>query len=221
MEGAADPSAATPVEGWVAAELAEEFPRLGVVYLTVEARTGKTPAGVRQRLRILSSRFRGGAAVALRDEPVPWAYRVFFHHIGLDPDVTRTPVEQAAVDRLVAGEFRSTNIVRDALLIAVVETGVPLWALDADTIEEPLGIRNTVAGETLGRGPDAEPVTPGRLAVADAAGPLAILFGGLARAHGVRSDTRRMTLFAVRVDGVPSIHVEEALWTCASVLGAA
>ena len=30
-----------------------------------------------------------------------------------------------------------------------------------------------------------------------------------------------MTLFAVQVAGVPSIHVEEALWTCASVLRAA
>jgi DNA/RNA-binding domain of Phe-tRNA-synthetase-like protein len=221
MEGAADPGGASPVEGWVAAELAEEFPRLGVVYMTVEARTGKTPAGVRQRLRMLSSRFRGGAAIAMRHEPVPWAYRVFFRHIGLDPDITRTPVEQAAVDRLVAGEFRSTNIVRDALLIAVVETGVALWALDADTIEEPLGIRTTLPGDTLGRGPDAEPVTPGRLAVADAAGPLGILFGPMGRGHAVGGETRRMTLLAVRVDGVPSIHVEEALWTCASVLGAA
>jgi DNA/RNA-binding domain of Phe-tRNA-synthetase-like protein len=209
-----------PVEGWVAAELAEEFPRLGVVSLTVEVRPGRTPPGVRQRLRDLSSRFRGAAAVAMRHDTVPWAYRVFFRHIGLDPDITRTPVEQAAVDRLVAGEFRSKGLLDDALLIAVVETGVPVWALDADRIDEPLGVRATLAGETLGRGPDAAPVTPGRLAVADASGPLAILFGDLAPGHGVRGETTRMTLFAVRVNGVPSIHVEEALWTCASVLGA-
>jgi DNA/RNA-binding domain of Phe-tRNA-synthetase-like protein len=207
-------------EGWVAAELAEEFPRLGVVSLTVEARPGRTPAGVRQRLRELSSRFRGPAAVVMRQEPVPWAYRVFFRHIGLDPDVTRTPVEQAAVDRLVAGEFRSRSLVDDALLIAVVETGVPVWALDSATVEGPLGVRTTVAGETFGRGPDAPPVTPGRLAVADADSPVAILFGDVAPGHGVTGETRRMTLFAVRVDGVPAIHVEESLWTCATVLGA-
>ncbi|MCW3063818.1 MAG: hypothetical protein JWN32_990 [Solirubrobacterales bacterium] len=207
-------------EGWVATELAEEFPRLGVVWMTVEARPGKTPPGVRQRLRDLSSRFRGGTAVAMRQDPVPWAYRVFFRHIGLDPDVNRTPVEQAAVDRLIAGEFRSRNLVDDALTIAVVETGVPVWALDADTIEEPLGIRTTVAGERLGRGVEATPVASGRLAVADPAGPLALLFDEVADAHGVRSETTRMTLFAVRVSGVPSIHVEEALWTCASVLAA-
>jgi DNA/RNA-binding domain of Phe-tRNA-synthetase-like protein len=156
----------------------------------------------------------------MRQQPVPWAYRVFFRHIGLDPDVTRTPVEQAAVDRLVAGEFRSKNLLDDALLIAVVETGVPVYALDADTLDGPLGIRTTLAGETLGRAPAAPPVAPGRLAVADAAGPLAILFGDIAPGHGVRAATTRMALLAVRVDGVPEIHVEEALWTCAGVLGA-
>ena len=206
------------VEGWVATEVAEEFPRLGVVSLTVEARPGRASAGVRQRLRELSSRFRGGAAVVMRQQPVPWAYRVFFRHIGLDPDITRTPVEQAALDRLVAGEFRSRNLVDDALLIAVIETGVPVWALDADTIAPPLGVRTTIAGETLGRREDAPPVAPGRLAVADADGPLAYLFGEIAPGHAVSRETRRMTLFAVRVSGVPAIHVEESLWLCAGAL---
>src|SRR5581483_9830849 len=219
--GAAEDGAMTdPVEGWVATELAEEFPRLGLTALTVTARPGRTPAGVRRRLRDLSSRFRGSHAVALRQSPVPWAYRVFFRHIGLDPDITRTPVEQAAVDRLLAGEFRSTNALDDALLIAVVETGVPVYALDADTLDGPLGIRTTLAGETLGRAPGAPPVAPDRLAVADAAGPVAILFGDIAPGHGARAATRRMALLAVRVDGVPQIHVEEALWTCAGVLQA-
>jgi DNA/RNA-binding domain of Phe-tRNA-synthetase-like protein len=208
------------VEGWVATEVADEFPRLGVVSLTVEARPGRTTPGVRRRLRELSTRFRGGDAVVMRQAPVPWAYRVFFRHIGLDPDITRTPVEQAALDRLLRGEFRASNLVDDALLVAVVETGVPVWALDTDTIAEPLGVRTTVAGDTLGRGEDAEPVSPGRLAIADADGPLAYLFGEVARSHAVRRDTRRMTLFAVRVSGVPDIHVEESLWTCASALAA-
>jgi DNA/RNA-binding domain of Phe-tRNA-synthetase-like protein len=208
------------VEGWVATEVADEFPQLGVVWLTVDARPGRTSPGVRRRLRELSTRFRGGHAVAMRQDPVPWAYRVFFRHIGLDPDITRTPVEQAALDRLLRGEFRATNLVDDALLVAVVETGVPVWALDADTIEEPLGVRTTLAGETLGRGDGAVPVSPGRLAVADAAGPLAYLFGEVAASHAIRRDTSRMMLFAVRVSGVPDIHVEECLWTCASALAA-
>ena len=35
--------------------------------------------------------------------PVPWAYRVLFRHLGLDPDVTRTPVEALVLERLVQG----------------------------------------------------------------------------------------------------------------------
>ena len=50
-----------------------------------------------------------------------------------------------AVRRLVQGGFRSRDVVHDGLLIALVETGVPVWALDASGVEsESLGIR--VAG---------------------------------------------------------------------------
>jgi hypothetical protein len=45
-----------------------------------------------------------------------------------------------------------------------------------------------------------------------------VLFGDLAPGHGVTSQTTRMRLFTVAVAGVPAIHVEEALWTCASIL---
>ena len=41
----------------------------------------------------------------MRSRPVPHAYRVFFRHIGLDPDATRTPVEAAAMDRLLRGRY--------------------------------------------------------------------------------------------------------------------
>jgi hypothetical protein len=33
--------------------------------------------------------------------------------------------------------------------------------------------------------------------------------------------TRRMTLFTVQVSGVPTIHVEEALFTCVDILRSA
>jgi hypothetical protein len=42
---------------------------------------------VKERLRELSDRFTGAQAITLRQKPIPWAYRVFFRHIGLDPDV--------------------------------------------------------------------------------------------------------------------------------------
>jgi DNA/RNA-binding domain of Phe-tRNA-synthetase-like protein len=208
-----------PAAGWVDESLREEFPALGVVELSLDAVPGRSPRAVRQRLKDLSSRFRGPTAVTMRQDPVPWAYRVFFRHIGLDPDQTRTPVEAAALERLLRGEFRSHNRVDDALTIAVIETGVPIWALDSATVQGPLGVRPARGGERLGRDPAAAmPLTAGRLVVADADAPLAVLFGEVAPGHGVTTDTRRMTMFAVRVAGVPEIHVEEALWTCAEVL---
>nr|MBA2522560.1 hypothetical protein [Solirubrobacterales bacterium] len=86
--------------GSVDAELAEEFPGLLIRHLTVERGSGKSPAGLRKRLSILSDRFAGPQAITLRSKPIPWAYRVFYRHIGLDPDADRTPVEAAALNRL-------------------------------------------------------------------------------------------------------------------------
>ena len=50
--------------------------------------------------------------------------------------------------------------------------------------------------------------------VADAQRVHAMLFGEIAAGHGVGSRTRRVVLFSVGVEGVPAIHVEEALWVC-------
>jgi DNA/RNA-binding domain of Phe-tRNA-synthetase-like protein len=173
---------------------------------------------VRQRLKALSDRFRGSHAVTMRQAPIPWAYRVFYRHIGLDPDADRTPGEAAAVERLVHGAFRSENLVDDALTIALVETGVPIWALDADRVEGDLGVRLAGEGERLGRDTAAPPLIPGRLVVADERSALAVLFGDLAPGHGVTRRTQRMTLVSLQVAGVPSIHVDEALHTCIEVL---
>lgn len=96
--------------GWVDPEVAAEFPELRLHALTLAARSGRSPEELRERLRELSDRFRGAQAVVLRQRPVPWAYRVFFRHIGLDPDVDRTPVEALALERLKAGVFRSRSL---------------------------------------------------------------------------------------------------------------
>jgi len=208
-----------PRPGWVADDVRAEYPELQLFLVPVEARATRSPPEVRQRLRDLSDRFRGAQAVAMRRSAVPWAYRVFFRHIGLDPDVTRTPIESAAVERLIRGGWRSDNLLDDALTIALVETGVPVWALDAEHVEGTPGIRTTLPGEPLGRRV-AEPrrLAAGRLVVADASVPLAVLFGDLAEGHGVGRDTTRMLLFTIAVAGVPRIHVEEALHSSAELL---
>jgi DNA/RNA-binding domain of Phe-tRNA-synthetase-like protein len=159
--------------------------------------------------------------VVMRQRPVPWAYRVFFRHIGLDPDEHRTPVEALALERLKAGGFRSRSLLDDALTIAVMETGVPIWALDAEHVEGELGLRQAARGERFGSGEYASDIPRGRLLVADDAGPVGVLFGALAPGRGVGPDTSRMTLFSVQVAGVPDIHVEEALWTVADILNPA
>ena len=110
------------------------------------ARPGRSPEPVRRRLRDLSDRFYGAHAIHLRERPIPWAYRVFFRQIGLDPDRTRTPVEQLALDRLHDGAFKSRGLPADALTIAIVETGVALRAFDADRLEGALCIRDSAPG---------------------------------------------------------------------------
>ena len=204
--------------GTVEAAVAEEFPELRLIVATLDASPGRSPDGVRERLRVLSDRFRGSHAVTMRQDPIPWAYRVFYRQVGLDPDADRTPVEAAAVERLLRGAFKSRNVVDDALTVAVVETGVPVWALDAECVEGPLRLRVARPGETLGREEAALPVPAGRLVVADATGPVAQLFSAPAAGHGVTRRTRRMTLFSIQVANVPAIHVEEALYTCVEVL---
>jgi hypothetical protein len=190
--------------------VAEEFPDLCLWLLDVDARSGKSPDEVKERLAYLSDRFRGPQAVVMRTKPIPHAYRVFFRHIGLDPDTHRTPIEAAVVERLLRGQFKSHNLLDDALVLALMETGVPIWALD----------RSTLSGE-LGIGRDAG----GRLVVAEAeagagagAEPAGVLFGDLTPGRGVTPETTQMTLFSVQVNGVPSVHVEEALWMVCDVL---
>jgi DNA/RNA-binding domain of Phe-tRNA-synthetase-like protein len=204
-----------PERGWVDAGLAQELPELALWTLVAgEPPARRSPPEVRQRLGLLASRFRGGDAVELRRRPVPHAYRVFFRQIGLDPDDQRTPVEEAAMRRLMHGGFESHGALQDALLLAVVETGVPIWALDDATLDGPLGIREARSGERRPR-PDgfADDLPPGRLVVADAAGPVAVLFGEPDARHAVTRRTERIRLFTLQVGGVPDVHVEEALWT--------
>ncbi len=208
-----------PREGEVAAELREELPGLGIVSLALPApRAARSPDGVREHLAVLSTRFHGADALALRQRPVPHAYRVCFRHVGLDPDTTRTPIEAAAIDRLVQGGFVSRGLLEDALTIALVETGVPLWALDADTVEGALALRLAGAGERLGPDADGVELPAGQIVVADGRGPLAPLFGEPAAAHAVSRRTTRLLLFALCVAGVSRLHVEEALWQAADVL---
>ncbi len=192
------------VDGAIAPELAQEWPGLRIASMTFPFVPGPTPPELRDRLRLLSDRFRGPQAIALRRQPIPQAYRIFFRHIGLEPDEHRIPVEALALERMQHGGFRSRNLLDDAITIAVMETSVPVWALDADAVEGGLRLRAAEPGEE---------VPARRLVVAGEGRPLMVLFGDMAAGAGVTERTREMVLFTVAVPGVPPIHVEEALWT--------
>jgi hypothetical protein len=73
-----------------------------------------------------------------------------------------------------------------------------------------------VEGEPFGT--TGHPLPAGRLVVADSERVHSLLFGAIAPSSGVTARTRRVTLYAVAVEGVPAIHVEEALWVTIEVL---
>lgn len=189
--------------GLVEPAVRAEFPGLRLHWTMLEATVRPSPREIGHRLDALSDRYRGAGVVAMRTKPIPHAYRSFFRQVGLDPDASRIPSEEAAVQRLLHGRFRSRDTLEDARLIALVETGVPVWALDASRVDQDsLGIR----------------ISGGRLIVADAERVHATLFAEPEPGCVPGPRTRRMVLFAIAVEGVPAIHVEEALWVAAEVL---
>lgn len=202
--------------GWVAPHVAAEFPGLGVSSISVDGRPGRSPEPVERRLREASDRFYGAHAIHMRERPIPWAYRVFFRQIGLDPDRTRTPIEQLALDRLQDGGFKTRGLPADALTIATIETGIALRAFDADQLEGGLCIRDSAPGESLEGRPGE--LSHGTLIVADDRAPAALLFGATGGGRNVNRNTRRITIAAIQVDGVPQIAVDEALWMVAATL---
>ena len=189
------------VAGPVDPAVAAEHPGLAIVTARVPFAPGPTPPGIRERLRRAADRWDGAQAVVLRTRPVPWAYRVLFRHLGIDPDVTRTPVEALVLERLLHGGLRSQGMPADALALATLETGVALYALDAAAVRGAVGI---AAGE--------------RLALADAAGPIAPLFSPPGAAHAPGRGTRALLLVAVVAPEIPALFVEEAMWTAAAAL---
>ncbi|HEX2388497.1 MAG TPA: B3/4 domain-containing protein [Solirubrobacterales bacterium] len=202
--------------GTVDAALLEEHPGLYIRWLEVDRGSGRAPRELKSRLAALSDRFAGPQAVTFRTKPIPSAYRVFYRHIGLDPDEQPTPPEQVVLERMLKGGFVSRNLLDDALTIAMIESGVPVLAFDADALEGELRIRPSEPGETLEGRPAELPA--GTLVIADDVRPLSLLFGAMASGRGVSPSTAHTALVVIGVAGVPEIAVEEALWIAAEIL---
>lgn len=208
---------AAPRRGAVDPAVAAELPGLRLDWLAVTVAPGSTSARSRslsvERLRALSDRFRGATVIAMRTHPIPRAYRTFYRQIGLDPDVEQIPSERAATERLLHGGLRATDVITDACLVAVIETGVPVWALDAAAVDPgPSGLGIGLA--------DGDGAPPGSLVVRDRRAVHAPLFGTPLPGHAPGPAAASVVLYALGVAGVPQIHIDEALWVAADLLGA-
>ena len=202
--------------GWIEPALKHEFPGLSLATTEVDAEPGRSPRGVKERLRLLSNVVGGRQALSQRREPIASAYRIFFRQIGIDPEESRPPAEAAMLERMRRGGFKSRNIVDDALLIALVETGVPVRAFDADRLQGEPGLRISRPQERLG-GNGIE-LREGTIVIADEQDSIGLVFGETAPERGVWPESRRLILCALQVQGVPDISVDEALWTSADIL---
>ena len=184
----------------MAPELTEELPGLGLVWI-----------------RELASRITGAKVVQSRQDAVPWAYRVLWRRLGLDPDRDRTPIEALMLERLEHGGLPSQGMPGDAAITATLETGVPIAVFDADRVGARVGLRPARADESLGADVDI-PLRAGEVIYADEQRPLARLTGEVASACAVNGDTTTMLLCALSAAGVPDMALEEALWIAAGLL---
>lgn len=205
--------------GWVAAELAEELPGLEVYSLAVAARPAKTPDAIRERMRELAGRITGAKVVQSRQDSVPWSYRVLWRRLGVDPDSDRTPVESLMVQRLEHGGLPSHGMPNDAIVVATLETGVPVVVVDAAKVDGEPGLRPALAGETLGGAEGA--LRRGEVVYADERAPLARLDGEVAADRAVGEETTAMLVCALAAAAVSRIEIDEALWIAAELLEAA
>jgi hypothetical protein len=203
--------------GWVQDDVGDEFPELRLRWTLVPGPARRSPKATKWRLEGLSDTISGVEAVSLRQSPAASAVRAFARQIGLDPDADRGPLEAALLDRMLRGEFQSDGLPADACKIATVETGLPVWAIDAAEIVGTLGVCSVRKGELLGRGKDAVPIEEGRLAVGDLAGPLALLFAPAGPGMEPTRRTETIALFSVGVRGVADLVIEEALWIAAQL----
>lgn len=204
--------------GAIAPELADELPGLALAYVRVAASAGRSPTAVRRRLRELADRLGGAHVVEARRDEVPWAYRMLWHRLGIDPDVEHTPVERLLRDRIQHGGLRGHGLPADAIALATLETGVPLVALDAGAVVGRPVLRRAGAGESLAGEPEIE-LRAGEAIYADEWRPLARVAGGpLAAGCAPTRRTAAMLLCAPAPATVGEIVVEEALDIAASVL---
>jgi TetR/AcrR family transcriptional regulator len=194
----------------VLGSLRAELPELALWTAELEAKPGPSPKSVLGRLKALGSRVSAAEATGARRESTPWAYRVLGRQLGEKDTARGGVIEQLALRPAEPDDLTSGGLPHDALLIAVLETGVPLLTFDADRLDGEVALRRARAGEALGG--------EGSVVVADRDRPLAVLLGEQAEDTAVSKRTRRIVLAAIQAKGVGNLAVEEALWTAIEIM---
>lgn len=196
------------VRAGVAEAVRADFPRLELWVTWVAVPAGRrSPRALRDRLAEVDDRLRGLPVGGLRSDPVAASYRGLARQIGLDPDAERNPLEQLAIARLTAGRLVPVGPLPDALAVAMLETGLPLWAIAAETVHGWL--RVDVDDE-------------GRLAMCDERGPVVPLLldpGAELRVPAKRKETTTALVYALKVGDVPASTLEEAFWHLRAAIG--
>jgi DNA/RNA-binding domain of Phe-tRNA-synthetase-like protein len=187
--------------------LAQDFPVLAVLYASRPVGGDAYHRAAKQRLASLGDRIGGDLVAAMRQQAVPGAYRAFARQIGLDPDGDGTPLEQTLMDRIRAGRFVPASRTRDPCTVAMLETGVPVWAADEHHLQGRLRLRTTGDDDA------------GDLGVWDDHKLVAPVLGEVAETLAPTRRTATVRLFALRVEGVPDASVREALWTAGELTG--
>ncbi|NMO91987.1 hypothetical protein [Actinomycetospora sp. TBRC 11914] len=212
-----------PREGEVVAGTVDPTVRaeLGEIELwtaTATVAPGADAAG-RERLGRLSGTFR--AADRIRERAgrlLDPAYLAFERQVGLDPTQPPTALERDAREVVVTGALLPEHPCHDVRLAVLAEVGVPLGVLDGRRTRGPWSLRPAVAGERWAHEGRGEALPAGALVVADPDGPVAPAAGDPPAALAAGRRTREAVLYAVRVPGVASWEVSEAVWRAARYL---
>ena len=113
---------------------------------------------------------------------------------------------------MLRGGFLSGGMLDDILLIALMDTGVPVWAFDPRSWTARRHQRRASRASSSDAPATRRCCRTGASSWPTPASPLAALFGEHAPGTRRGSRTRRVTLYSVLVPGVPPLYAEEALW---------
>jgi len=195
-------------------EVEAEFPGLRADWLGCACTDHRCDRGVGERLALLASRFNGRQALELRQQQVPDAYRSFSRQVGIDPDQQPTPIEQALLGRLLRGGNLPQDRISDGLLLALLETSVPVIAFDAALVSPPIKIRSAGQDQVVA----GAVVEPGSLILADSQQPLCQLFSPPQPPLAAGGASDQLLLVAIIVPDVSALAADEALTIAAAAI---